>query len=82
MASSDTVDTHSYISVDHTRSVALDERELADWLAVLRRLDGKRSINEILAELNLPQARIRQQLEEALDYQIITFDDAFYFSIL
>ena len=64
--------THTSQSIT-PESVALDERELADWLAVLRRIDGKRSINDILAELNLPQARIRKQLEEALDYEIITF---------
>jgi asparagine synthase (glutamine-hydrolysing) len=65
----------SYISVDNTITYALDEHELADWLAVLRRIDGKRSINDILNELSLPEAKIRKQLEEALDYQLISFHD-------
>ncbi len=39
----------------------------------LRRIDGKRSINEILSELGMPASKIRKHLEEALDYGIISF---------
>ncbi|MCP4698262.1 MAG: hypothetical protein GY862_15620, partial [Gammaproteobacteria bacterium] len=41
----------SYIAVDDKIEYELSEHEMKDWLQVLRRIDGRRSINEILAEL-------------------------------
>jgi hypothetical protein len=39
-------------------------RSAINWrTGLLRRIDRKRSINDILTELDLPQARIRKQLE-------------------
>lgn len=51
----------------------LYEDEMAEWIAVLRRMDGKRSLGDILGELELTPPSIRKHLEEALDYGIISF---------
>ena len=64
---------YSYLSVDDKIEYELPENEMKEWLAVLRRIDGKRSINEILSELNMPASKIRKHLEEALDYEILSF---------
>ncbi|RKZ89654.1 MAG: hypothetical protein DRR19_11300 [Candidatus Parabeggiatoa sp. nov. 1] len=64
---------YSYLSVDDKIEYELPEDEMQDWLAVLRRIDGKRSINEILSELDMPASKIRKHLEEALDYGIVSF---------
>jgi asparagine synthase (glutamine-hydrolysing) len=63
----------SYLAVDDKVEYELSEAEMPDWLAVLRRVDGQRSINDILAELGMPAAKIRKHLEEALDYGIVSF---------
>jgi len=63
----------SYLVVDNKIEYELSEAEMRDWLAVLRRVDGQRSINDILAELGMPAAKIRKHLEEALDYGIVAF---------
>ncbi|KHD09723.1 hypothetical protein PN36_13250 [Candidatus Thiomargarita nelsonii] len=66
---------YSYISVNDKIEYELSEAEMKDWLAVLRRIDGKRSINEIISELGMPASKIRKHLEEALDYGIVSFLD-------
>jgi len=64
---------YSYLAVDDKIEYELSEAEIEDWLAVLRRIDGQRSINDILTELNMPASKIRKHLEEALDYGILGF---------
>lgn len=64
---------HVYISVNDQIEYELKEEKMKDWLNVLRRIDGRRSINDILNELELPMSRIRKHMEEALDYRIIYF---------
>jgi asparagine synthase (glutamine-hydrolysing) len=63
----------SYISINDQIEYELPEAEMKDWLAVLRRIDGQHSINEILSELEMPVSKIRKHLEEALDYGILYF---------
>jgi asparagine synthase (glutamine-hydrolysing) len=63
----------SYLMVDDKVEYKLSEAEMPDWLAVLRRVDGQRSINDILSELGMPASKIRKHLEEALDYGIVSF---------
>lgn len=62
----------SYIVMDDQIEYELPEVEMKEWLAVLRRIDGERSLNEILAELGIPASKIRKHLEEALDYGIVS----------
>ena len=64
---------YSYISVNNQLEYELPEVVMKDWLAVLRRIDGKRSINDILSELGMPASKIRKHLEEAIDYGILSF---------
>ncbi len=64
---------YSYLSIDDRVEYELSEIEMKDWLAVLRQIDGQRSINNILSELNIPAAKVHKHLEEALDYGIIHF---------
>jgi len=64
---------YSYISVNEHIEYELPEAEMKEWLAVLRRIDGKRSINDILSELGMPASKIRKHLEEALGYGVIGF---------
>ena len=60
-----------HILVNGVLEYDLDEDELGDWIAVLRRMDGKISLGAILTELGLKQADIRKHLEEALDYGVV-----------
>jgi len=46
---------------------------MAEWIAVLRRMDGQTSLGDILGELGLTPSSIRKHLEEAVDYGIICF---------
>ena len=46
---------------------------MGDWIAVLLRMDGKTSLDAILAELGLKQAEIRKHMEEAVDYGVVGF---------
>jgi hypothetical protein len=47
------------------------EDKVGGWIAVLRRMDGKTLLGEILTKLGLKQADIRKHLEEALDYGVV-----------
>lgn len=61
-----------YLAVDDVLlTYTLDPAELGNWIGVLERLDGKRSLREVLAELDLPEAAIRKHLEEALDFEVV-----------
>ncbi len=62
-----------HILVNGVLEYDLDEAELGDWIAVLRRMDGKTSLDAILAELGLKQADIRKHMEEAVDYGVVGF---------
>lgn len=65
----------SYISVDDQIKYELSEDEMKDWLAVLRRIDGRRSLRDILLMLSLSASSVQKYLEEALDYEILCFRD-------
>jgi asparagine synthase (glutamine-hydrolysing) len=59
------------LAVDDVLTYTLEPSELGSWIDVLERLDGKRSLREVLAELELPEAAIRKHLEEALDFEVV-----------
>jgi asparagine synthase (glutamine-hydrolysing) len=65
-----------FLAVDEAIKYCLDEAENKDWIEVLQQINGERSINSIVAELNMPASRIRKNLEEAMDYNIIQFGNA------
>ena len=46
---------------------------MEDWLAGLRRIDGHRSLHNILSELGLSVSKIQKYLEQAFDYEPIYF---------
>ncbi len=48
---------------------ALEPREAR----LVEALDGRRTLREVLAELDLPEAAIRKHLEEALDFEVVGF---------
>ena len=62
-----------YLALNDVLTYALNPAELGNWIGVLERLDGKRSLREVLAELDLPEAAIRKHLEEALDFEVVEF---------
>lgn len=62
-----------HILVNGVIEYDLYEDEMAEWIAVLRRMDGERSLGDILRELGLTPSSIRKHLEEAVDYGIICF---------
>ncbi|MEM7127815.1 MAG: asparagine synthase (glutamine-hydrolyzing) [Chloroflexota bacterium] len=64
-------DATNYLVAKHSVEYQLDSEPMADWINVLRRIDGRRSLRDILAELSLPEAAVRKQLEEAMDYKVI-----------
>ena len=66
----------SLLVVDEKIKFFFDEAECGDWVQVLRRVDGKRTLREILAELQVGEADVRKFLEEALDYRVIAFAGA------
>lgn len=64
----------AYLWVDGMIEFELSGEEVQEWLSVLRLIDGKCSINEILQKLELPVASIRKHLEEAVDFGVLTFN--------
>ncbi len=62
-----------YLAVDDKLQYELERSEMAPWIEVLRRLDGKRSLAGILDETGIAEADIRKHLEEALDYDVVSF---------
>jgi asparagine synthase (glutamine-hydrolysing) len=59
-----------YIAVDDQIRYVVDETVPA-WLAILRQLDGHRSLRGILQQLDCPLAAIAAPLAEALDYGVL-----------
>jgi hypothetical protein len=62
-----------HILINGVLEYDLDEAELGDWIAVLRRMDGKTSLDAILAKLGLKQADIRKHMEETVAYGVVEF---------
>lgn len=62
----------SYLVVDDKVEYVLSEAEAKPWLCVLRQMDGKRTLGEILAVAGVSEAQVREYLEEAMDYGLIT----------
>ncbi|CAK8715201.1 Glutamine amidotransferase type-2 domain-containing protein [Candidatus Electronema halotolerans] len=60
-----------HILINGVLEYDLAEDEVGDWIAVLRRMDGRISLGTILEDLGLKQADIRKHLEEALDYGVV-----------
>ncbi len=71
-----TSDGESFVMVDDQLMYCLTEEEVGVWLEVLRKIDGKRTLREILMDTNVSEADIRKHLEEALDFEILRFDDS------
>lgn len=62
----------SFLVVGEQIQFFFDEAECGPWVRVLRRVDGKRTLRELLAELQLAEVDVRKYLEEALDYRVLT----------
>ncbi|MBC8080742.1 MAG: asparagine synthase (glutamine-hydrolyzing) [Gorillibacterium sp.] len=60
-----------YIAVDDVLEYSLDTASMGDWVKVLQSFDGKRTLMEILSQLDVSEATIRVRLEEALDFNIV-----------
>jgi asparagine synthase (glutamine-hydrolysing) len=61
----------SYLMMDNRLKYVLKEKDVGAWLQILRRIDGKRSLKDLLEETGESESSIRKHLEEALDYGIV-----------
>jgi asparagine synthase (glutamine-hydrolysing) len=61
----------SYIVVNDEVRFVLDDDETKNWREVLRRVDGRRPLRQILDELQLTLADVRKHLEEAWDFDVL-----------
>jgi asparagine synthase (glutamine-hydrolysing) len=60
-----------YVVVDDKVTYQLDDEEIQPWVEVLRRIDGKKTLQTLLAEAQVSEGVIRKYLEEAMDYNVI-----------
>jgi putative proteasome-type protease len=60
-----------YVVVDDKVTYQLDDEEIQPWVEVLRRIDGKKTLQTLLAEAQVSEGVIRKYLEEAMDYKVI-----------
>jgi asparagine synthase (glutamine-hydrolysing) len=58
-----------YLLVDGTVEYVVDAAEDAGWLALLRGLDGRRTLRELLGDR--PPAEVEQVLREAVDLGVV-----------
>lgn len=63
-----------FIVVNGQIEYELDEQELPQWSAVIQKIDGNQSINQITTALGVSIAQIRKHIEEAIDYNLLKFD--------
>ena len=61
----------SYLIVNDEVKFVLEGDDTKSWREVLRRVDGKRSLRNILDELGLSLADIRKHLDEAFDFEVL-----------
>jgi asparagine synthase (glutamine-hydrolysing) len=61
----------SYLVVNDEVRFVLDDDETKNWREVLRRIDGRRPLGQILDELGLSLAEIRKHLDEAWDFDVL-----------
>lgn len=67
----ESISTIRYIVVGTHVKYRLDDKECAEWIRVLDEIDGKRTLLQILMQLDISEANIRKNLEEAFDYNIV-----------
>lgn len=60
-----------FISVNEALEYRLYESKVGQWLAVLREIDGQRTLREALEKAGVTEGAIRPNLEEALDYGVL-----------
>ena len=60
-----------YVLVDNKLEYLLEAATCKNWIDVLSKLDGSKSLQAILDELSIQETSIRLNLEEAMDYKII-----------
>ncbi|WP_030019997.1 asparagine synthase (glutamine-hydrolyzing) [Streptomyces monomycini] len=65
-----------YVTIDGEIEYVLDEDELPQWPAVLRALDGERTISEVLDGLGCSLEAVHDQLVEAMEFGIVATVDA------
>lgn len=68
----------SLLVVDNEAKFFFDEAECGAWVQVLRRVDGERTLRDILAELQIDESDVRKYLEEALDFGVIALTSRAY----
>ncbi|MFJ8011893.1 asparagine synthase (glutamine-hydrolyzing) [Streptomyces sp. NPDC096339] len=64
-----------YLLVDGTTEYVLDADEDPDWVRLLRGLDGKRPLAEVLADLDIEAAAVAPLVAESLELGLLTARD-------
>ncbi|MDT0455680.1 asparagine synthase (glutamine-hydrolyzing) [Streptomyces sp. DSM 41527] len=65
-----------YLTIDGEIEYVLDEDELPEWPAVLRALDGERTIGEVLDGLGHSLETVHEELADAIDLGIVVRAEA------
>lgn len=65
-----------YVTIDGEIEYVLDEDELPEWPAVLRALDGARTIGEVLDGLGHSLEAVHDELADAIDLGIVVTAEA------
>lgn len=75
LVSSSAMHSHSciFVVVDGQIEYELDEQELPQWCAVIQKIDGQQSFNQITKTLGVSIGQIRKHIEEAMDYSLLKF---------
>jgi len=75
LVNSSAMHSHSsiFIVINGQIEYELDEQELPQWSAVIQKIDGQQSFNQIAKALGVSIGQIRKHIEEALDYSLLKF---------
>jgi asparagine synthase (glutamine-hydrolysing) len=60
-----------FIAVDNQLEYELSEAEAGVWLRVLRLIDGRRTLRDVLQAAEVVEADVRKFLEEAVDFGVV-----------
>ncbi|MFF4737841.1 asparagine synthase (glutamine-hydrolyzing) [Streptomyces sp. NPDC001262] len=61
-----------FVAVDRTLTYVIDPVEDADWLALLRALDGRRTLAEVAADADVELAELEDVVADALEAGLLT----------
>lgn len=64
-----------YIVLRDAIKIRLSEKINKPWLAVLRKIDGRKTLQQIIIDENIPEAEIREDLKKGINEKVVYFKD-------